>query len=195
MKHDYYERHEMQPIASEASPRLHQEALSLFSPIKSANASRTESFNDVDSLYFPSIYTGTIDADLRPQDVAQEEGEQNLEGAKALRPSDTSRREGQFTDENKQGQWTKATEKYRTSNRHSATHECLTDEQIADLERRGLGQKFEITGLTGPGNGSAEDTGRVTDYKPQEVIKNASFCARYELRRGSRYTLCLPKIK
>lgn len=120
--------------------------------------------------------------------MAYEEGEKNLERAKVLRPSEVSRREGQFTDENKQGEWTKATESNRVTNRQSATHECLTDEQIADLERRGLGQKFEITGLSGPGNGSAEDTGTVTDYRPQEVAKNQSFALGmdYEDKRDHR---------
>lgn len=135
-----------------------------------------------------SIYTGIINADLRPMDVAHEEGEKNLKGAKTLIPSEVSRREGQFADRSKQNDFTDATEPHRKSQKHSATHECLTDEQIADLERRGLGQKFEITGLTGPGNGSAEDTGKVIDYKPQEVAKNKSFALglEYEDKRDNR---------
>lgn len=113
-----------------------------------------------------------------------DEVEQKPEGAKALRPSEVTRREGQFTDENKQGTWNKATEDYRTSKRQSATHECLTDEQIADLERRGLGQKFEITGLTGLGNGSAEDTGTVIDYQPKEKVRNKSFALGMDYEEG-----------
>lgn len=189
MESDYYELSEKRLGDIRTSSRLSIEAMSLLTQApKSENRAAPASFSDSDGLYFSSIYTGITDADLGPLGMAQEEGEKNLEGAKALRPSEVARREGQFTDENKQGTWNKATEDYRTSKRQSATHECLTDEQIADLERRGLGQKFEITGLFGPGNGSAEDTGTVTDYKPQEVAKNTSFALgmNYEEGRDTR---------
>lgn len=185
MERDYYEQKENDASAIKSSSRLSIEAFDLLAQFpKSVNVATAASFNDSESLSFPSIYTGIIDADLRPLGMAHEEGEQNLDGAKALRPSEVSRREGQFTDGNKQGTWNKATEDYRTSKRQSATHECLTDAQIADLERRGLGQKFEITGLTEPGNGSAEDTGTVTDYQPKEKVKNKSFALGMDYEEG-----------
>lgn len=184
MERNNYEQTEKQSSGFRPSSRLSVEAFDLLAQFpKPVNVATAASFSDSESLCFSSIYTGMIGADLRPQDVAHEDGEQQLEGAKALRPSEVTRREAQFTDENKQGDWTKATEQNRLSKRQSATHECLTDEQIADLERRGLGQKFEITGLT-QGNGSAEDTGTVIDYKPQEVAKNKSFALGMDYEEG-----------
>lgn len=185
MERNHYEQTEKQSSGFRPSSRLSVEAFDLLAQFpKPVNVAIAASFSDSESLCFSSIYTGMIGADLRPQDVAHEEGEQQLEGAKALRPSEVTRREAQFTDEKKQGDWTKATEQNRLSKRQSATHECLTDEQIADLERRGLGQKFEITGMTGTGNGSAEDTGTVIDYKPQEVAKNKSFALGMDYEEG-----------
>lgn len=184
MERGYTEQNEKQLNVLRPSSRVSSEALDLLAQFpKSVNAATAASFRDSESLSFPSIYTGMIGADLRPQHVTHEEGEQQLEGAKAFRPSEVTRREAQFTDENKQGDWTKATEQNRLSKRQSATHECLTDEQIADLERRGLGQKFEITGLT-PSDGSAEDTGTVIDYKPQQVAKNKSFALGMDYEEG-----------
>lgn len=188
MERDYYEHRESQLSDVQSAPRLNVEALSLFAPLsKTVDAAPAASLSDLGGLDFPSIYTGLIGGDARPLNVA-DEVEQKPEGAQALRPSEVTRREGQFTDESKQGTWNKATEDYRFTKRQSATHECLTDEQIADLERRGLGQKFEITGLTKPGNGSAEDTGTVTDYQPKEKVKNTSFALgmNYEEGRDTR---------
>lgn len=120
--------------------------------------------------------------------MAHEQGEQNLEQTNITKPSELSRREGQFTEQSKQKDFTDATEPHRKSQKESATHECLTPGEIADLERRGLGQKFEITGLTSSGNGSAEDTGTVIDYKAKEIAKNKSFALGmdYEDQRDNR---------
>jgi hypothetical protein len=59
--------------------------------------------------------------------------------------------------------------------RDSATMIALTDEVIAQMKRDGSYQKFELYDPKAPGNGSAQDTGTVIDYKPQELRKSASF--------------------
>ncbi|OQR42400.1 hypothetical protein BW261_25995, partial [Klebsiella aerogenes] len=65
-----------------------------------------------------------------------------------LRASEVIKTEGNFTTQGKQGDWDKATEAYRTTKYQSATHEILTDAQIADMQAKGQAQKFEITGLS-----------------------------------------------
>ena len=154
MDRNYYEQSgesERRQVSSNlASSRLSAEAFDLLAQFpKAENRASQATFSDADGFYFPSIYNGIIGADTGNLLIMDQEqqGEQNLEGQKAARPPEVARREGQFTDEGKQGQWTKATEGYRTSQRQSATHEILSDEQIAELEAKGQGQKFEITGL------------------------------------------------
>lgn len=115
-----------------------------------------------------------------------DEVEQKPETARTSRLSEVTRREGQFTDETKQTTWNEATEKNRMSKHHSATHECLSDTQIADLKQRGLAEKFEIIGLTD--DTGAKETGTVTEYTPQEIIKNKSFALglEYEDKQDNR---------
>lgn len=84
-------------------------------------------------------------------------------------------RAAQFTDENKQSQWNKATESYRTSSLDSATMIALSDDMIAKLKRDGNYQKFELYDPEAPGNGSAQDTGTVIEYDTQELQKGELF--------------------
>ena len=126
MERDYYEHRESQLPDVQGTPRLNVEALSLFAPLsKTVDVAPAASLSDLGGLDFPSIYTGLIGGDARPLNVA-DEVEQKPEGAKALRPSDVTRREGQFTHESKQGTWNKATEDYRFTKRQSATCSGVT---------------------------------------------------------------------
>lgn len=95
-----------------------------------------------------------------------DEAEQKPEATKFQPPSDVSRREGQFIDQAKQGDWTLATEGNRATQKDSATMESLSDQRIAEIKAKGGFQKFELFDPLNPGNGSASDTGTVIDYQP-----------------------------
>lgn len=104
-----------------------------------------------------------------------DEVEKKSETTRELSGSELTRREGHFTDAKKQSEWSRATEFNRVSRFDSATHECLSNEQISALKDRGLGQKFEITGLSASENLSAEDNATVIEYEPQEIVPNRTF--------------------
>lgn len=111
--------------------------------------------------------------------------EKRSEIDKPHKASELSKREGRFTDLEKQSDWSKASKGYRSSQKPSATHEILTEQQIAELQRNGQGQKFEIVGL---GDGSAEDTGTVIDYQQRMLADKKTFTLGmdYEERRDVR---------
>jgi len=69
--------------------------------------------------------------------------EQKIEVPVIAPLSDGARREGQFTDTNKQGTWTKATEGYRASQKDSASMEALNDDDIERIKKHGY-EKFEL---------------------------------------------------
>lgn len=99
-----------------------------------------------------------------------DEIEKKPEG-KLRQMSDVSRREGQFTDQAKQGDWTQATEGNRTTKHDSATMESVSKEKIAEIKSKDGFQKFEIIDPANPG--SATDTGTVIDSippKPARVV-------------------------
>jgi hypothetical protein len=98
-------------------------------------------------LYGTDAYTGKTELKKEPA-IMSDEIEQKPESAKQLRASEVIKTEGNFTTQGKQGDWDKATEAYRTTKYQSATHEILTDAQIAEMQAKGQGEKFEITGLT-----------------------------------------------
>ena len=94
-------------------------------------------------LYGTDAYTGKTELKKEPA-IMSDEIEQKPESAKQLRPSEAIKTEGNFTTQGKQGDWDKATEAYRTTKYQSATHEILTDAQIAEMQAKGQGEKFEI---------------------------------------------------
>lgn len=113
-------------------------------------------------LYRLPAYTGerrSLSA-LMTDDV-----EQKLDAPKIQPPSETARREGQFTEMDKQATWTDATESNRTTQKDSATMEALSDARIAEIKAAGGFQKFELF------DSKAEEAPDVVAWDPREQLK------------------------
>jgi len=105
-----------------------------------------------------------------------DEVEKKPEALKTAKPSDATVEAAQFAERSKQTDWETASEPLRTSQKHSATHELLSDREVAELQAKGQAGKFEIVDLSSEhGNGSAEDTGTVIDYKPGKLADNKTY--------------------
>lgn len=169
------------------SANLSRQAQESFQPLQNRTAYEQPAFLDLsmDELYGDDNYTGMSVTNQRAATVSETD-ERKLD-AQIQRPAQAPEgavRAAQFTDNTKQTTWTQATESYRMSIRDSATMIALTDDMIAQMKANGGYQKFELYDPKAPGNGSAQDTGTVIDYKPQELKKSTSFALGMDYEEG-----------
>jgi hypothetical protein len=146
------EQQSLSQVVQAESVNLSQSVQAYFQPLRERSEIRQGlplalDLGSMSDLYGTDAYTGKTELKKEPA-IMSDEIEQKPESAKQLRASEVIKTEGNFTTQGKQGDWDKATEAYRTTKYQSATHEILTDAQIAEMQAKGQGEKFEITGLS-----------------------------------------------
>lgn len=146
------EQQSLSQVVQAESVNLSQSVQAYFQPLPERSEIRQGlplalDLGSMADLYGTDAYTGKTELKKEPAKMS-DEIEQKPESAKQLRASEVIKTEGNFTTQGKQGDWDKATEAYRTTKYQSATHEILTDAQIAEMQAKGQGEKFEITGLS-----------------------------------------------
>jgi hypothetical protein len=125
------------------SADLSRSAQNCFQPITSDLNCREDlplglNMGSVADLYQSDAYTGER---LSARDFMTDEVEQKTEAVKIQPPSDAVTRPSVIRTEQEQAIWDNMQTK---TDKHSATHIGLTPEIIADLEAKGMGQKFEL---------------------------------------------------
>lgn len=157
-----------------------------FQPAQQRTTSEQPDYLDfsLNGLYGNDIYTGISVTNQRAATVSETEERKLDAQIQKTQAPEGAVTAAQFTDNTKQATWTQATESYRMSIRDSATMIALTDDMIAQMKKNGGYQKFELYDPKQPGNGSAQDTGTVIDYKPQELQKGKSFSLGMDYEEG-----------